>query len=67
MENMDKLSAIRYLTNSKPICDNCLRGDLNQVRKAAGLYQLVKDIIAGKQEFFSHTELDLKITKATIF
>jgi len=67
MENMDKLYAIRYITKSKPICDNCLRGDLDQVRKAAGLYQLVKDIIAGKQESFNQAELDLKITKATIF
>ncbi len=64
---MDKLSALKYLTTNQPICDNCLRGNLEQVRMAAGLYQLVKDIMADKQETFSKEDIDAKITEVTSF
>ncbi len=67
MESMDKLSALKYLTTKQPICDNCLRGNLEQVRMAAGLYQLVKDIMAAKQEIFSQEDMDAKITEVTTF
>ncbi len=64
---MDKLSALKYLTTNQPICDNCFRGNLEQVRMAAGLYQLVKDIMAAKQETFNQEDLDAKITEVTSF
>ncbi len=67
MEPMNKITALSYLTNNQPICDNCLRGNLEQVRMAAGLYQLVKDIIATKQETFSQEDIDAKITEVTSF
>ena len=67
MEKMDKLSAISYLTNNKPVCENCLRGNLEEIRIAAGLYQLVKDIVAGNQDVFSQPELDDMVNKAVSF
>jgi len=67
MESMDKLSTLKYLTTNQPICDNCLRGNLEQVRMAAGLYQLVKDMIAAEQEAFSQEDIDAKITEVTSF
>jgi hypothetical protein len=67
MESMDKLTALSYLTANQPICDNCLRGNLEQVRMAAGLYQLVKDIMTAKQETFSQEDLDTKIREVTTF
>lgn len=67
MEKMDKLSAISYLTNNKPVCDNCLRGNLEEIRIAVGLYQSVKDIVAGNQDVFSQIELDAMVNNATSF
>ena len=64
---MDKLAALKYITSHNPVCTDCARGNLEQVRKAAGLYQLVKDIIAGQQDSFSPQDLDAHITEATTF
>ena len=67
METMDKLSALNYITQNKPVCDNCLRGNLEQIRMAAGLYQLVKDIVGGNQDIFLQKDIDVKIKLATTF
>jgi len=67
MESMDKLSAISYIANSNPVCANCLRGNLEQIRMAAGLYQLVKDIVSENQATFSQEYLDGKIAQISLF
>lgn len=64
---MDKLSALKYITKHNPVCDDCARGDLNQIRKAAGLYQLVKELTTSDQESFGQDELDKWIGQATAF
>jgi len=45
---MDKYDAIAYIINNNPVCEDCVRADLEQVRIAAGLYQLLKEIISVK-------------------
>ncbi len=67
MEEMDKLAALNYLTINNPICIDCARGSLEQIRLAAGLYQLVKDIVADKQDTYTQQELNAKIIEATTF
>lgn len=67
MEQLDKLSALKYLAKHNPVCDDCARGDLNQIRKAAGLYQVVKDITTSDKQTFGQDELDKLIRQATAF
>ncbi len=64
---MDKLAAINYLANNNPVCNDCARGNLEQIRKAAGLYQVVKDIMLGDKKFHSQEDLDMKIKQSTTF
>ena len=64
---IDKLEALQYIVKSNPVCDNCIRGNLKEIRIAAGLYQLVKDISSGDQEHFSQAELDNLVQRSTQF
>jgi len=57
---MDKLNSIQYIVNHNPVCEDCARGNLDQVRKAAGLYQALKDILAD----ISDITADLLVVKA---
>lgn len=67
METMDKCAAILYILRSNPLCEDCARGNLEQVRKAAGLYQLLKDIDKGSKNSFTPDELKGLMTEATSF
>jgi len=64
---MDKLNSIQYIVNHNPVCEDCARGNLDQVRKAAGLYQAVKDILAGDKINYTEEELDELIRQATAY
>jgi len=67
MNKMDKLATISYLVNNNPVCNDCARGNLEQIRKAAGLYQMVKEIILGDKMFHSQEDLEEKIKQITTF
>ncbi|MBC8488411.1 MAG: hypothetical protein H8D45_20480 [Bacteroidetes bacterium] len=67
MEKMDKLAALSYLAINNPVCENCVRGNMEEIRIAAGLYQLVKDIVLGDKETFKQKELETMIRDATTF
>jgi len=67
MKKLNKLSALKFITKQNPVCDDCSRGDLEQVRKAAGLYQLIKDVMVEDKNSYNEEELNLKITQATTF
>jgi len=67
MNKMDKLDSINYLVNNNPVCSDCARGNLKQIRIAAGLYQVVKDILKEESIFHSQDDLDRKIKQSTTF
>ena len=67
MEEMDKLAALSFLAKNNPVCDNCARGNLEEIRISAGLYQVVKDIVLGDKESFKWIELEGMIRQATAF
>lgn len=67
MEKFDKIQALRYLTTNNPLCDNCARADLEELRIAAGLYQLVLEIVDSRDTEFPRDYLDRKISLATTF
>ncbi len=67
MKEFDKLSALDYLVRNNPLCDNCARADLEEIRIAAGLYGLVRDMVGSDRNDYSREELDEKIRKATAF
>ncbi|MBC8486642.1 MAG: hypothetical protein H8D45_11450 [Bacteroidetes bacterium] len=64
---MDKLTALAYLVNNNPVCNDCARGNLEQIRLAAGLYQLVKDVLSSDNKLYEQQELDTKVLQATTF
>ena len=67
MKTFDKLDALHYLANNNPLCDNCLRADLEEIRIAAGLYRLVREIVNAPQDKFTMEYLDDRISAATTF
>ena len=67
MEKMDKHTALVYIVRNNPVCTDCARGNLEQIRLAAGLYQLVKDVISSDKNLYDQQELDTKVLKATTF
>ena len=67
MDMMDKNAAIHYILSNNAICNDCARGNLNEVRRAAGLYQLLKDIASGSKASFTVDELSGLIAQATSF
>ncbi len=64
---MEKHSALIYVVENNPVCDNCARGNLDDIRASAGLYQLLKDIISNKKKSFSLEELETMVKQATSF
>lgn len=64
---MEKHSALIYVIENNPVCDNCARGNLDDIRASAGLYQLLKDIISSKKESYNHEELETMVKHATSF
>jgi hypothetical protein len=67
MEMMDKYAAILYILSNSPVCIDCARGNLNEVRRAAGLYQLLKDIASGNKTSYTIDELSELIARAASF
>jgi hypothetical protein len=67
MNPLDKYQSIVYIVEHHPVCDDCSRGNLNEIRKAAGMYQSVKDILNDTREHFKKEELDELIRKAAGF
>ncbi len=67
MNKMDKLASINYLVNNNPVCIDCARGNLEQMRKAAGLYQVVKDLVSEDNIFHNKENLDKRIRQSTTF
>lgn len=67
MNKMDKLASISYLVNNNPVYADCARGNLEQIRIAAGLYQVVKDLMLENKIFHSQEDLDNKIRQSTTF
>jgi len=50
-----------------PICGDCARGNLNELRKSAGLYQVIKDMVASGRDSYTVEELEGWIQKAVAF
>ena len=67
MDQFDKLSALTYLVSNNPLCDNCERANLEEIRIAAGLYHVVRQILESPAEHISQEQVDIKIAKATTF
>ena len=67
MDTLDKFESLKYIVLNNPVCMNCVRGNLEEVRMAAGLYQLIKDILTDKKVHFDMEELDQKIKHAVYF
>ena len=67
MEKMDIHTSLVYIVKNNPVCTDCARGNLEQIRLAAGLYQLVKDVISSDKNLYDQQELDSKVLKATTF
>ena len=67
MDNLNKLVALDYLTKNNPLCDGCLRANLEEIRIAAGLYQVVLQIVSATKDTFSKKQLDQMIRSATTF
>jgi hypothetical protein len=67
MHQLDKLIALQYLVRNNPLCDNCVRADLEEIRIAAGLYHVVREILESGQEIYRQEEIDRKIKAATSF
>jgi len=67
METMDKHAAMEYILSNNPVCTDCARGNPGQVRMAAGLYQLLKNIASSRIETFTAEELNRFIKTATEF
>jgi hypothetical protein len=64
MEMMDKYAAIHYIISNNPVCVDCARGNLEHLRMAAGLYQLLKDIASGNKGTYTIDELAGLIARA---
>lgn len=67
MKTYDKLGALQYLVSNNPLCDNCARADLEEIRIAAGLYGVVREIINAPQDIYATEYLDDRIRAATTF
>ena len=67
MKTLDTFQSIIYLVEHNPVCGDCARGNLEELRKSAGLYQVIKDMVASGRESYSIEELDAEIQKATTF
>ncbi len=67
MDQLDKLAALTYLVNNNPLCDDCERANLEEIRIAAGLYHVVRQILESPAEHFSREQVDSKISQATAF
>ena len=67
MDKLDKLMALKYLANNNPLCDNCARADLEEIRIAAGLYGVVREMLNSPEVSFTTEAIDEKIRKATAF
>ncbi len=65
MDMMDKYAAIQYIVSNNPVCNDCSRANLEHIRIAAGLYQLLKDIVSDNKESYSGEELTKLIGKVT--
>lgn len=67
MERLNKISALTYLVANNPLCDNCVRADLEEIRIAAGLYHLVRELVESPDEHYTREQIDRKISNATAF
>ena len=67
MQEFDKLTALDYLVKNNPLCENCARADLEEIRIAAGLYGVIRELIGSGRNSFSRDEIDGKIRRATSF
>jgi len=67
MEELDRLSALQYLIKNNPLCDNCVRADLEEIRIAAGLYGVVMNLLNDSRDTFSREYIDKLISTATAF
>ena len=67
MEQLSKLSALNYLVTNNPLCDNCVRADLEEIRIAAGLYHAIRELLESSDEHYTREQIDRKIAKATTF
>jgi len=64
---MNKIDSVQYIVNNNPVCSDCARGNLEQIRTAAGLYQVIKEIVSGDKNIWSSAELDKLVDRATSF
>jgi hypothetical protein len=64
---MDKLEAMEYILGNNPVCTDCARGNLEQVRIAAGLYQVLKDISSAGALTYTRDDLNRRIQEAMRF
>ena len=67
MIEFGKLEALQYLVTNNPLCDNCARADLEEIRIAAGLYAVVRELLADTSTVFSKEDLDNRIRVASSF
>ena len=67
MKGFDRYSALEYLVSHNPLCENCVRADLEEIRIAAGLYSVVRELVGSGRNDYSREELDERIRIATLF
>ncbi len=65
METMDKNAAMHYIVSNNPVCTDCARGNLQHLRMAAGLYQVLKEIVSDEKEIYTFEDLNELVLRAT--